>query len=100
MHETILEVYMDEAMRRLSEEAGYPIFSDAPAVKALARALQEPAWEPPVGPMLVRAREIVARVYLDVGYSKGTAANIVDGKDDDFLAIQAALIALREGMGA
>lgn len=91
MTDPIPQAYLDEAVRR-TVEGGYTSVSKNNAyVKLLARTLQELGWQPPVDPMLVRAREIANRTSTQLDFSAGF--------HDHTPAVRAALIALREGMG-
>lgn len=98
----IPQMYLDEAIRRLNNGVGLDVWArdlnDNPTLRTLARTLQELGWQPPVDPMLVRAREIAAKCWADLNCTF-SASQILDGTGDCEPAVQAALIALREGMG-
>lgn len=84
----IPKAYLDEAVRRLNA-TGYVYSAAHHVVQVLARTLKELGWQPPVDPVEQRAWAIARSVYqhLSDREIKGTTA------------YQAALIALREGMG-
>lgn len=94
----IPKVYLDEAERRYRHGPDGYYYAGNWSLKVLARTLQELGWQPPVDPMLVRAREIAARAYDSQGWGI-MATEVRDGDADCSPAVQAALIALREGMG-
>ena len=94
MTDPILQVYLDEAAKRsgyYSWEHANQYAAMVPIIRAHARTLQELGWKPPVPPELKRAREIANEVTEGVDYRAGY--------HDNFPAVKAALIALREGMG-
>lgn len=98
----IPQVYLDEAIRRLNNGAGLDVWgrglNDHPTLRTFARTLQELGWQPPVDPMLVRARGIVANFYHQ-NKAPYAAKRVLDGERDDQDEVRIALIALREGMG-
>jgi len=90
----IPQVYLDEANRLWND----PRNDNLSPKELLARTLQELGWKPPVDPKLVRAREIAARQLNIIGCDI-TASSILHAAQDNNPAVQAALIALTEGMG-
>lgn len=94
----IPQMYLDEAVRRCNQghySGGY-VETDWTVI-VLARTLQELGWQPPVDPMLVRARKIVANFYHRNNCPLA-AKRVFDGERDDQDEVRIALIALREGM--
>jgi hypothetical protein len=90
----IPQVYLDEANRLWND----PRNDNLSPKELLARTLQELGWEPPVDPKLVRARKIAAK-YLAANGRHYYEQLIENGGHDEHDAVQAALIALTEGMG-
>ena len=95
--DSIPQEYLDEAVRRLNDRLKGWFKADDLATKVLARTLQELGWKPPIDPMLVRARELAVR-SIGTDYPL-TVKRFRTGLNDSDPAVQAALIALREGMG-
>ena len=91
MTDPIPQAYLIEAVRRLNDANCAISFStETQTVRVLARTLQELGWEPPVDPVEQRAKEICARL---------SGWHIDRCEDMAPKVYQAALIALRDGLG-
>ena len=94
-----MTIYTNEALRRLNSPE--PLFYQVhhAATKVLAEALQELGWKPPVDPLLLRAREIVAEIYEGREWD-GSAKHVRQGDFDGHVTMIATLAALKENSNA
>lgn len=70
------------------------------SMKALARYIAEHE-EPPIDPLLIEAREIAGKFYIDCGggHEPNHSADIIrKGEGDNTIAVQCALAAIRRGI--
>jgi hypothetical protein len=94
-----MTIYINEALRRLSAASNCYYWDGHPAIQAFAEALQELGWKPPVDPLLLRAREIVARIQEGKGWADAHRQTL-KGVYDDSVSVLATLAALKENSNA